>query len=413
MVRYKMLARDLNSSPVQYRTWMVNDIPDFTGQFYFGDKSGSNPLIDISAYAIFNPGEVVDFNLPNPLDWGTTHKTLPSYICDAQLAVLDGYIYLFGGQNSNKIFRASTNNPADWTDTGSTLPISGLAGSQLAVLDGYLYLFGGTTDATFTSATDVILSAPTSNPLNWTSHGSLLPKKIHHSQLAVIGNNIYLFGGNENNGASNAILTAPLSNPLSWSNTGFILPDAIYGSQLSIIDGYVFLLGGLLSNDIPTANIYSALISQPLVWNVTGFLPHPSYYGQFATIGSRGYLFTPTVSAGATYTKILRCNLNAPNQWVDTQATVMGSASQSHLAIVYDRIWLYGGNGSTVILANNSILKYNLGDVALFQYYRDALSPFDYGNITRTQVQQTPSELALFQILGFAPWRTDYGSFNF
>jgi len=404
MVQYKMLARDVDAEPVQYRTWVVNGTPDFTGQFYTGDKSGPNPFVDVSAYAIFNPGNVVDFNLPNALDWGTTYKTLPSYICDAQLAVIDGYIYLFGGQNSNKIFRASVNNPATFTDTGATLPIAGLAGSQLAILNGTIYLFGGTTDATLTSPTDVILSAPASNPLNWTNHGSLLPRMLHHSQLAVINNTIYLFGGNESNHAVADIFSAPLSNPLSWSETGSFLPTPLFASQLAIIDGYAYLFGGLLSSSVSVNTIYAASLSDPTFWFLDGYLPYPASYGQFATIGNQGYLFTPTVISGPpTYTKILRCNLSSPNQWVDTQSTVAGSASQSHLAIVYDRIWLYGGNGSTVILANNSILKYNLNDTAVLSY----------GNITRTQVQAAPTQLVLFQILGFSPWRTDYGSFIF
>lgn len=413
MIRYKMLARDVDAQPVQYRTWIVDNAPDYTGQFYTGDKSGTSPFVDVSAYAIYNPGEVVNFNLPNPLDWSTTYKTLPSYICDAQLAVVDGYIYLFGGQNSNKIYRASVGNPATFTDTGATLPVPGLAGSQIAIINDIIYLFGGTTDATLTSATDNILSAPASNPLNWTNHGSLLPRKLHHSQLAVINNTIYLFGGNEINNAVSDIFSAPISNPLNWSETGTNLPSPLYGSQLAIMDGYVYLFGGLLFPDTPVSTIYSAPLNNPTFWLASGFLPYPICYGQFATIGSYGYLFTPTATNTTSYTKILRCSLATPLAWVDTKATVNGSATQSHLAIVYDRIWLYGGSGSTIILANNSILKYTLSSTATFPYYRDTTSPFDYGNVTRTQVQAAPSELALFQILGFPPWKTDYGSFNF
>jgi hypothetical protein len=401
MVSYKMLARDVNSSPIQYRTWVVNDTPDFTGALYTGDKSGPAPFVDVSAYAIFNPGEVVDFNLPDPLSWNTTYKVLPSYICDSQLAIIDGYVYLFGGQNSNKILRASVDNPADFVDTGATLPTH-LAGSQLAIINNVIYLFGGTTDATLTSATANILSAPVSNPLAWTNNGALLPRPLHHSQLAVIGDNIYLFGGNGSNNASNVIYTAALSSPLAWTDTGSKLPDPLYGSQLAIINGSVYLLGGLLATNSSTGNIYAATLTQPLTWNQVGKLPYPICYGQFAAIGDRGYLFTPTATT-ASNTRILRCQLSSPSSWTDTKRTVHGSISQSQLAIVYDRIFLYGGNGSTIIVANNSIVKYQL----------DTSASFSYGNITRTQADAAPSETALFQILGFKPWVTDYGSFNF
>lgn len=395
-----MLARDVDAQPVQYRTWIVDGVPDYTGQFYTGDKSGPNPFVDVSAYAIFNPGQVCDFNLPNPLDWGPTYKTLPTYICDAHIAIVGGYIYLFGGQNSNKIYRASVNNPADFKDTGATLPLP-LAAGQLAVLNDTIWIFGGTTDATLTSATDVVISAPVSDPLTWTNHGSILPRRLHHSQLAVINNTIYLFGGNEINNAVSDIFSAPLSNPLDWSETGSFLPDPLYGSQLAVIGDFVYLFGGLFFPDTPTVNIYAARLNNPTVWFTAGFLPYPIAYGQFCTIGAQGYLFTPTAGGvNPSYTKILRCNLSQPLGWVDTQSTITGSASQSHLAIVYDRIWLYGGSGSTIVLANNSVLKYKLDNVAVFQY----------GNVTRTQVKQAPTYLDLFQVLGFPPWKTDYGT---
>ena len=34
-----MLAKDINSSPSQYRTWIVEDNPDFDAIFYTGLKS--------------------------------------------------------------------------------------------------------------------------------------------------------------------------------------------------------------------------------------------------------------------------------------------------------------------------------------------------------------------------------------
>ena len=398
MVRYKMLGRDVDAQPVQYRTWVVSGAPDFTGALYTGDKSGPTPLMDVSAYAIFDPTEPCDFNLPNVLDWNPTYKTLPALICDGQLAVIDGYIYLFGGQNSAKIYRATTNNPADFQDTGATLPTA-LCGSQLAIINGTVYLFGGAPTASLTSGTSAIYSAPVSNPLSWTNNGNLLPAALHHSQLAVIGNNIYLFGGKASNQIVSNIYTALVSNPLSWSDTGHTLPLAVYGSQLGIMDGYAFLLGGITPSGETNA-ILSALTVSPTTWAQTGMLPHPVSYGQFCTIGASGYLFTSTNGGPSGFTKILTCGLNAPNSWADTGVDITGTLSQSHLAVIYDRIWLYGGNGNTIILSNGSILKYTLNNVAAIQY----------GEVTRTQVQAAPSYLSLFQVLGFAPWKTDYGS---
>src|SRR5579885_2289952 len=203
MIRYKMVARDVNSSPTQYRTWIVNNTPDLTGQYYTGPKSGPNPFVDVSAYLITDDNVIADFNFPMADTWfDEDHigeqlyipagRVLPEQICDSQLAIIDGYAYLFGSKISDKIWRAPLNNPCDWVDTGARLPTK-LYGSSLAIVDGY---------------------------------------------------NLYLLGGQEINDASNVIFTAPVSNPLAWTDTGQRLVDTLYGSSLTVWDGYIYLLGG-------------------------------------------------------------------------------------------------------------------------------------------------------------------------
>ena len=147
-----MVARDINSNPTQWRTWVVPNTPDFDGYYYTGLKSGPDPFTEVKAYAITDGYAVADFNLPDPTDWTVItdqlewdfpiRRVLPFPLEDASLAVLDGYIYMFGGKITDKIYRAHVNNPADWEDTGAVLP-GPLFGSSLAIVDGYIYLFGG------------------------------------------------------------------------------------------------------------------------------------------------------------------------------------------------------------------------------------------------------------------------------
>lgn len=106
-----MLGRDVDSSPVEYRTWVVDGYPDYDGYYYDGPRGGTNPFVDVVAYEIPVGTGPVDFNLPDPTDWNTTYAQLPEDIKQAHLAVIDGYIYLFGGKISNKIYRASTGRP--------------------------------------------------------------------------------------------------------------------------------------------------------------------------------------------------------------------------------------------------------------------------------------------------------------
>ncbi len=392
MVRYKMLARDVNSQPPQYRTWVVENAPDLTAQLYSGPKSGPDPLSDISSYIILDDDIVADFNLPDPVFWDTTREVLPDGYCSSQLSIIDGYLYLFGGKITDRILRAPIANPTAWEHTNAFLP-SPLYNSQLIVLDGYIYLFGGNNG----SITDKIYKASVNDPLGWIDTGFTLPIPLQQSQLSIIDGYLYLFGGKTSNGPTNTILKASGTNPLVWTNTGTQIFENLFASQLAIIDGYVYLYGGLNSENNPTNRIYKASINNVNSWVVDGYLPYPSYNGQLAVIGNNIFLYGISVGSTAIGTKILSGWKVQPSVLSDTLKTLPGEVSCSQLGIVYDRLFLFGGNGSSVIYANKNILKYRYND------------PFaePYGEITRTEYQSA-TELDLFMILGFPPWKTSY-----
>jgi hypothetical protein len=397
MVRYKMLARDVNAAPVQYRTWVVNDTPDYNADLYTGLKSGNDPLIDVSAYLVLDDSAVADFNLPDPTNWKTSYEVLPQGLYHSSLAAIDGYVYLFGGCVTNKIFRAPLDNPASWEDTGANLPTN-LYGSQLAVIDGYVYLFGGNTG----TPTDHIYSASLIDPLTWTDRGAHLPKKICFSQLAIVDDTIYLFGGKDNLGATNTILSASTASPLSWSNTGSTLSQSVYSSQLAIVDGYIAMYGGLTAPSTPTDTILASHVNDPTFWFPGGKLPYKSHSSQIAAVGDSLYLIGPLVKnpVSSSGTGILTALKSSPFAMIDSLSTIPGEISCSQLGIIYDRLFLFGGNGSSIIWANNNVLKYKIADPLAVAY----------GEVTRTEVNSAPSELDLFVILGMPPWKTDYGS---
>lgn len=397
MARYKMVARDVNSSPTQYRTWIVNDTPDFDGYYYTGLKSGPEPFIDVSAYKIPD-GAIMDFNLSTPQKWHRSWRVMPAAVYSSQLAVIDGYIYLFGGQESSKIYRAPTNNPADWLDTGATLPTKLGGASYVDPNDGYIYLIGGLVD----EAVDTIYCAPKTNPLAWTNLGHKLPQPLQKSSLIVADGYIYLLGGEGLNHGLDNIFRASVTSPTVWTDTGAVLPDRLYGSIPAIIGTTMYLFGGLLNADTPSKTIYAASLTTPTTWQVVGELPYSGCYGQFVTIGTHGYLFTcANLSESATpsgyFTRIFRCDLSSPNLWIDTLALLPGELSQSQMAVIYDRVFLFGGNGNTIVLACDQKLKYlptNTQSVA-------------YGNTTRT-LYQAATVLDKFKVLGYPAWKTNY-----
>ncbi len=431
MVRYRMIGRDVDAVPTQYRSWIVEGQPDFTGQFYTGLKSGDRPFVDITAFLI--EGNVVDYNFPivattNFVNWKASRNLLPEPIYDAQLAVIDGYydgygdgyidgngdgyldgyadgyadgyfdgygyVYIFGGKSSDKIWRANLNNPTVWEDTGGRLPTP-VSGSQLAIIGSRIYLFGGENSQLL----DTIYSASVFSPLDWTNHGSLLPKKIKKSQLAIFNDEIYLFGGYTPEGPSDVILKASASNPLQWVDTGFTLPIELFSSHLGIIGDRVYLFGGINSDITDISNILTAPLSDPTDWQFLGSLPAEVSNGHFFTVGDQGYIIAPGITNPPDgQTKILRCDLSTPTQWVNTKKNISGSVSEYQFAFIYDRIFLFGGNGSSIIYASNYFTKYSLDDPSILAY----------GNITQVQYANTTNKLDLFKLLGFPNWKTDF-----
>lgn len=395
-----MVGRDVNSFPTQYRTWVVSDYPDFQGHFYTGLKSGSSPLEDIVAYEIQNDGYVVDFNLPDPINWTPARATMPAALIDSQLAILDGYAYLFGGIESDKIYQMDLNRPAVWWDTGARLPMV-LGGSCFAIIDETMYLFGGV-GGEDGYAKDVIFSAPVNDPLNWSDTGATLPEEVQKQQLAIVGNYVYLFSGLDINHARDFIWRAPLSNPLDWEDTGQVLPRPLYASRIAIMNGRLYLLGGQVFDNAPLGTILSASLSDPLTWIAEdAFMPGNCCEGQFLTIGDYGYLYTQAeIEDIQPYlTRIFRCKLSEPTIWEDV-GVLPGDLHESQFGIIYDRIWAFGGNGISAIFTCNQILKYNTSN-------QKAIA---YGNVTRTQFNSITNPNLKTQLLGFPYWKTNYGS---
>ena len=404
MLRFRMTGRDTGSIPTQYRTWVVNNSPDLTGEQYTGLKSSTNPLVDVAAYAITDDTIVADFNMPLPSQWSgddsglmvnfPIRKVLPAALDDSHLAIIDGYAYLFGGKITNKIYKADINRPAEWTDTGATLP-SALYGASLAIVNGTIYLFGGNDGY---GPVDTIYSAPTSNPLTWTNNGSLLPNKVYYSALGMANGSLHLFGGLGEINPSGAILTALDSNPLNWSYTGYNLPVATYGAILAQVDGYWMMYGGMINATTSTSKIWKSDLTNSTVWNFDGYLPYAISFGQYVSSGNDGYLIGPAVGAATTFTPILQCHLNQPSSFIDIRQAVPGVISHSQLAIIYDRIWLFGGSGETAIFACNQEIKPNLFDPTVQAY----------GAMTRTNLILTDNATNPYQALGFPIWKTDF-----
>ena len=311
---------------------------------------------------------------------------------------------MFGGKITDKIYRAHEGRPTDWVDTGAKLPTP-LYGSHLSIIDGYIYLFGGNNGL----ATDTIYSAPVSDPLTWTNHGSLLPRKLYYSQCIVTANDGYicLFGGYTYNNPTGLMFYAKTSDPLMWHTHQQLILYPLYGSSAAIINNNIYLYGGMESDSIFSprktilyANIDELFADQSIcAWhNATQTLPYGYSFGQFITIGSGGYIFA--ADSEESFTKIFYCSLSDPLTWTQLTTEIPYTLYQSQLAIINDRIFFFGGNGNSLILACDPLLY----------YIYSAPEVLAYGDITRTQYQAATNKEDLSLILGFPYWKTNYVS---
>lgn len=403
-----MTARDPNCAPTQYRTWVVDNTPDLTAQYYTGYRGGSEPLVDITAYMIFDDSVIADFNLPLPLSWNTDApeispnypvlQVLPEALEGSQFAVIDGYAYLFGGKITNHIYYAALGHPGEWIDTECILPTN-LYGGSLAIIDGYIYIFGGNNGTNNGEGVlKNIFSAPVSDPTNWIDTGATLPQAVHYSCFGMYEGTLYLFGGREINNATNIIMTASASNPLEWTLSSSTLPAPVYGASFAQVNGNWMIMGGLNFTNTATSAIYTAPVTNPTHWIFDGYLPYATAFSSFVTIADRGYLIGSMVNTPTNFTTILQSNLAYPTIFVDTNQVIFGVITNSNVAVLSDRIWLFGGSGLNSIFTCYQKIRYNFYDP-----YVEA-----YGQITRVQFPLFDNLDNPYQALCFPYWKTDY-----
>ena len=413
MVRFKMLAEDIDVQYPEYRVWTVDGYPDYDGYYYTGPKAGSHPLTDIFATEIPTDG-YYDFGVPNPLWWKTTYQTIPFNMANAQLAVspVDGYIYLFGGKNTDGyILFCSPADPTVWYNTGYTLPTS-LYGAQTFVENNNIYLIGGFSNGVVTSS---IYYASFNNLSSWTTVSSALPAPLAYSQLAVFNNSIYLFGGYNTNSPTNIVYMTNYNTPTTgWNQVG-TLPDNLYGSHLSIIGTNIYLFGGQLSISIKTNNIYRTSISTPTSWSQVGSLPSAVSFGQLIVISDDGYansygypsLTSPEYDSRVylfSCSKIFRSFSSDPTNWVSGANNITwnfpGNASNGNIAMINDRAFIFDGYNNVYICDMRYTFNLNKDP-----QNRDLYTA--YGNFTRG-FYPTCAYPALFEALGYPYWKTNY-----
>lgn len=384
MNKYKNLGKDMNSFPFMYRTW-TTDEPDLTADYYYGPKSGELPFEDISSYVV--DGYEANFSIPLFSSWKNTKTVMPSNVGKTQAIVADGYITIFGGFDNSAVSQALASNPEKFSiksDLGFTYH-----SYQILKINNNIYLLGGVVDGYATSA--IYMADIYTHTL--TQVGDL-PEEIFDSNIFNDENNIYLFGGYNVN-PLDKIYKADIADITSWTNVG-TLPIAIAGGVVGVVEDKLHIFGGY--NTFALDSVLTADLTD-LTTFVQSSIGRAFKYPKFFRCGVEDYIIcNETYNSSATsFANVYRVDVNAPEK-LRLIAKVPSHVDNGPMAVIYDHVYLFGGNALDVIYRTNMMYKYN-------PISSDA---YEYGFRTITRLSYEFDVNTYFAILGINPLITTY-----
>lgn len=232
--------------------------------------------------------------------------------------------------------------PLSWSDTPIGFLPQEIAHGSLVVVGADIYLLGGQNEQG--AYLDTIYQANLSSPDNWQDTGHRLPEALSSAQVIQIGDELYLFGGyGPGTEVGRNIYRSHISYPFIWQDTGALLPDKLYGSQVAWLGDYLYLFGGHQGADGLTANIYRAPVSDPTNWENSGAqLPQALAYSHFKQIGNKLYLFGGLGERG-----IYQADSHDPLSWEKSANELPDSLGMAQLAEAGDYLYLVGGLGGS------------------------------------------------------------------
>ena len=208
--------------------------------------------------------------------WTQLDSSLPISLLFQTAVESDGYVYVMGGiadpQNtapSDVVFSAQLNSDGtlgQWTTQANSLPDTSFFSTSVAY-DGYIYLFGGQNSQ---GPTNAVYSAPITNGTvgSWSTTQSL-PAPLWESTSVLYNGKVYLLGGaDSNSNPQNTVYSASLNSGEvgQWTNETNSLPQALTFSTATVANGYVYVLGGGgndgFSNTVYSAQLYIKVLSQ-------------------------------------------------------------------------------------------------------------------------------------------------------
>ncbi len=283
------------------------------------------------------------YTLLRPWTPGTAIPDSNDYRHNSASVLWNGLLYLVGGRQNTIVLNSTlTYSPstAAWPANSIQTLSPGCEQSAGLVFHDTLFLFGGLSGST-SLATVLKLSGS-----NWTSSVNSMPAASYAMSAAAFGDSVFLFGGYIGGVISDTVRvyrpSADTAGGSPWSVSAS-LPSPRAGMACAVVGGQVYFFGGL---DNAGAARTSAFCFNPATaaWTTLADMPAARAYAACASVGNRIFLFGG-LEAGAARASTLRYDISG-NTWAsasDLPLARYGAAAVAHS----DRIHVIGGFDGT------------------------------------------------------------------
>ncbi len=327
-------------------------------------------------------GEVTLLRLGVAGDWITTTNAtgfVPRF--EHAAVAYANRLYVFGGRTDTGSLRSiqyasvntETHDLSNWVTATTALNTSiytyttgqaGVTGLSAAVLNGRVYLLGGDDGQQLFRYNTVAFATldPDTGELGALSATAPLPKRLVSGQVVVMGNRLYYIGGRlspSNQGSDEVYYAQPdpvTGHITAWYSTTARLPYRTYNHMAAAtVNGRLYAMSGVSVTsliDVVPDVVYAEPLTTTgdvLSWQTAKVLPNSVFEGAAVSFGGQIYATGGAKNGISDVSDLAFAALDQPSNGVQSWAATSNIVPKRllHAAVVNDDGFIYILGGST------------------------------------------------------------------